>query len=180
MNIPDGLWGVSIRNENFPFVKGILYEYLNTTDQSGPYHDRDGVVYGGTDGYFYNGGYPMGWTYNLRTIGTPFITPPALKNGNYRPTNWRVQAHHFGIEGDIDKFNYKFITSLSYNYGVRFMPPYDEMIQNTSMLLEVNKLFPKLLNLQFGCSVGADFGKLYGNSLGFQFSIKKSGNLFKY
>jgi hypothetical protein len=72
------------------------------------------------------------------------------------------------------------MTTLSYNYGVRFMPPYDEMIQNTSMLLEVNKLFPTMFNLELGCSIGADFGKLYGNSLGFQVSIKKSGNLFNY
>jgi hypothetical protein len=180
MNIPDGLWGISIRNRNFPYVKGILYEYLNTTDQSGPYHDRDGVVYGGKDSYFYNGGYPTGWTYYLRTIGTPFITPPKLKNGIYSPTNFRVQAHHIGIEGDINSYNYKFMTTLSYNYGVRFMPPYDEMIQNTSMLLELNKIFPTLFNVELGCSVGADFGKLYGNSVGFQVSIKKSGSIFKY
>ena len=36
MNVSDGIWGLSVRNESFPIVKGFLYEYINSTDQSGP------------------------------------------------------------------------------------------------------------------------------------------------
>jgi hypothetical protein len=54
------------------------------------------------------------------------------------------------------------------------------MIKNTSMMLEINKQFPKLSNIQLGCTVGADFGKLYGNSVGALFSIRKTGDLFHY
>jgi hypothetical protein len=179
MNRPDGLWGITIRNKNFPFIKGILYEYLNTTDQSGPYHDKDGIVYGGSDGYF-NGEYQTGWTYFSRTIGTPFITSPLYnKNGIVSIVNNRVQVHHFGIEGDIYGYRYKALSSFSKNYGT-YGGPYPEMIQNTSMALEVNKQFPKLLNINIGCKIGADFGKLYGNSVGVQISFTKTGNLFHY
>jgi tetrahydromethanopterin S-methyltransferase subunit G len=37
-----------------------------------------------------------------------------------------------------------------------------------------------LYDLEIGCSVGADFGKLFGNSVGMLVSIKKRGNLFSY
>jgi hypothetical protein len=180
-NLPDGLWGVSLRNSKFPFVKGILYEYLNTTDQSGPYHDKDGIVYGGADGYFRNGVYQSGWTYYSRTIGTPFITSPVYNvNGEIYTLNNRVQVHHFGIEGDILGYQYKALSSFSKNYGDACKPPYSEMIKNTSMMLEVNKLFPKLANINIGCSVAADFGKLFGNTVGCQFTVRKTGNLFNY
>lgn len=180
MNRPDGLWGVAIRNKNFPFVKGILYEYLNTTDQSGPYHDKDGIIYGGSDSYFHNGIYQTGWSYYSRTIGTPFIFPPTNNQVNgYYPTNNRVQVHHVGLEGDITGYNYKILTSFSKNYGT-YNSPYPDMKPSTSILLEVNKRIPKLANIDVSGSIGADFGTLYGNSVGCLISIRKSGDLFHY
>ena len=180
INLPDGLWGVSIRNKNFPYVKGILYEYLNTTDQSGPYHDKDGLIYGGNDSYFNNGVYQTGWTYYTRTIGTPFITSPLYnKNGEKYILNNRVQVHHFGIEGDIEGFQYRALTSFSNNYGA-YNEPYPNVLKNTSVLIQLNKQFPKIANVEFGCSFAADFGLMYGNSVGLQFSIRKTGILFNY
>jgi len=180
MNTPDGLWGISVRNRNFKFIKGIVYEYLNTTDQSGPYHDKDGIVYGGNDSYFSNYAYRSGWSYFSSTIGTPFIFPQVLnKDGDWYSINNRVIVHHVGIEGDIKNFQYRFLSSFSKNYGT-YNLPYPEMIPNTSMLLEVTKQFPALSNVEIGCKIGADFGKLYGNSVGLQISIKKTGNLFKF
>ena len=178
-NRADGLWGITLRNKNFPFVKGLLYEYLNTTDQSGPYHDKDGLIYGGTDNYF-NGEYPTGWSYYSRTIGTPFITSPLYnKNGDLNTLNNRVQVHHVGMEGDVLGYQYKLLGSFSKNYGT-YGTPYPAMIQNTSLMLQVNKQFPKLSNIQCGLTLGADFGRLYGNSVGCMFSVKKTGDLFHY
>ena len=177
MNKPDGLWGVSIRNNGFPIIKGLVYEYLNSTDQSGPFHDKDGIVYGGADGYFTNGVYQAGWTYFSRTIGTPFISSPIYNNTTVRIINNRVQVHHIGREGDVLGYTYKALCSFSKNYG-NYWAPYPEMIRNTSLLLEVKKQFPKLSNIEMGCSVGADIGKLYGNSVGCMVSVRKRGNLF--
>lgn len=180
MNKPDGLWGISIRNNKFSIIKGLVYEYLNSTDQSGPFHDRDGIVYGGNDSYFQNGVYQNGWTYFSRTIGTPFISSPVYnKDGGVSVVNTRVQVHHIGLEGDICGYNYKALCSLSKNYG-SYGAPYPEMIRNTSLLLEVKKQFPKLSNIELGCSVGADIGKLYGNSVGCMVSVRKRGNLFSH
>ena len=178
MNKPDGLWGISIRNNTFPIIKGLVYEYLNTTDQSGPFHDKDGIVYGGSDNYFNNGIYQNGWTYFSRTIGTPFLSSPVYnKNGRVAISNSRVQVHHLGMEGDVQGYNYKALCSFSKNYG-NYGAPYPEMIRNISLLLEVKKQFPKLSNIELGCSAGADIGKLYGNSVGCMVSVRKKGNLF--
>ncbi|MDD3322741.1 MAG: capsule assembly Wzi family protein [Paludibacter sp.] len=180
MNVSDGLWGISIKNKNFPYVKGFLYEYMNTTDQSGPYHDKDGIIYGGNDSYFNNGIYPTGWTYFTRTIGSPFFTSPIYnKNSEVYLLNNRVQVHHIGIEGEIEEFDYKFMTSYSKNYG-SYSVPFAEMKPSTSLLLEINKRFPQFYNIEAGCSIGVDVGKMYGNSVGCLFSIKKIGDLFHY
>jgi len=179
MNVSDGLWGISLRNSKIPFVNGILYEYLNTTDQSGPYHDKDGIIYGGTDNYF-NGQYPTGWSYYSRTIGTPFIVSPLYnKDGSHYTLNNRVQVHHLGIEGNVSGYEYRYMTSISKNYGT-YGSPYIEMLPTTSMMLEVKKHFPKLMNIQCAVSIAVDNGKLYGNSAGCLFSIRKTGDLFHY
>ena len=185
MNTADGLWGVTIRNTKFPIIKGIIYEYLNTTDQSGPYHDKDGIVYGGSDGYFTNYIYRSGWTYRSRMIGTPFVSNFKFDSqGRVIPQtlNNRVQVHHFGIEGSFNGFLYKTLASFSKNYGQYGLYPLSENVRrdNTSLLLEINKKFSRLGGVEIGCSLGSDYGSLYGNTFGIMFSIKKAGNLFKY
>jgi len=175
MNRFDGLVGFSIRNKKFPIVKGILYEFLNTQNQSGPFHDQDGIVYGGADSYFSNSVYTQGWSYFTRTIGTPFIFNKY--NDKYIQVNNRVQVHHFGVEGEVVGYNYKVMSSFSKNYGT-YSEPLD--IDNSSVMLEVNKNFPKYSNIELGCTLGADFGKLYGNTFGLLFSIRKTGELFHY
>ncbi len=44
-----------------------LFEYLDTTDQSGTYHPPGG------DCYYWNGIYSHGWKYKNRIIGNPYI-----------------------------------------------------------------------------------------------------------
>lgn len=177
-NIPDGLWGISIKNTTIPVVKKVLYEYVNTTDQSGPYHDKDGIIYGGADGYFTNYIYHSGWTYQSSIIGTPLISNPTFNSkGELISLNNRVQAHHFGIEGEINAFRYRILTTYSKNYG-SYPNPYAEMKDNTSMLVEVNRKFAELANIEVGLSIAADGGKLYGNTWGCMLSIRKSGLIF--
>ena len=180
MNAPDGLWGVTLRNNKFPFLKGILYEYLQTTDQSGPFNEKDGISYGGQDDYFNNGVYQNGWNYYLRTIGTPFISSPTYNSdGTIYTLNNRVQVHHFGAEGDIYGYRYLLFASFSKNYGT-YNASFPAMIRNTSLLLELNKRFPRFYNIDAGCSIAADFGKLYGNSVSCMFTIRKTGILCRY
>ena len=104
-NLPDGIWGVSIQQTRWPFIQGVTYEYMNTTDQSGPWHDRDGLCYGANDSYYRNSVFQNGWNYFYRSMGTPFITSPLYNNdGTIYTLNSRVRLHHVGIRGDIYGF----------------------------------------------------------------------------
>ncbi len=190
MNIADGLWGISIKSDRLPYISGILYEYLNTTDQSGPYHDKDGIIYGGFDSYFSNSIYRSGWTYFSRIIGTPFITPPIKTDaGDYYAYNNRVQVHHAGAHGNIHGFNYKALVSFSKSYGT-YTSPFKHPMKCTSILLEIEKTVPQWFGLEFACSLAADFGEMPavntnvlqtgGNSFGICLSIRKTGTIFKY
>lgn len=176
MNREDGLFGFSVKNNKLPFLKGFLYEYLNTTDQSGPYHDKDGMIYGGSDNYF-SSEYGS-WTYFYRTLGTPLITSPNyFGEKNYKLGNQWLINHHFGFEGAVLDINYKLLISHNKNYGnlrgIYFVPPKP----NTSLLLELHRNWGG--GFETGLSVGADIGKMYGNNYGAMITLKKSGDLFR-
>ncbi len=171
MNAPDGLWGVVLQNHNFPYVNKIVYEYVNTTDQSGPFHDKDGIVYGGSDNYFNNGIYKNGWNYYYRTIGTPFITSPIYNSdGAIQTRHNRIQTHYVALMGDIYGYKYKARVSHTKSYGT-YSGPLD--MHTTSASVEVTKHFEKLWGLHFGVTIGGDFGTQFGNSVGVAMSVKK-------
>jgi hypothetical protein len=179
VNIHDGVWGISIKNKKLPFWNTFVYEYLNTSDQSGTIFQKDGIIYGGRDSYFINGIYRSGWNHFSRTIGTPFISSPIYnKNNEIATTNNRVEVHHFGIAGDILGYHYRSLYSLSKNYGT-YDQPFQKMKPNISMLIEINKKLQNWNNIECGLSVANDYGELFGNSFGFKLSIRKTGNLFK-
>lgn len=178
MNRTDGLWGLNISQSAWPFINGFTYEFLNTTDQSGPYHDRDGFVYGGNDNYFRNGIYQNGWNYFLRTIGTPYITSPIYnQDGSTQTLNNRVKTHFAGLTGDIYGWKYRIIASYTRNYG-RYDAPLSS--DNTAVMLEVNKRFEKAWGIEMSLSLGADFGTQFGNQFGAMLRIAKRGIICKY
>lgn len=162
MNKPDGLWGISAVQNKWPFIEGVTYEFLNTTDQSGPFHDRDGIVFGGADNYYNNNIYTQGWSYFGRIIGSPLLS---LANN-------RVRAHHAGIRGNIYGYQYRVMVNHAENYG-RYSAPLRS--HNTAVLLEVKRHVPQAWGLDFGVSLAGDFGSQYGNSFGAMISVSKKG-----
>ncbi len=175
MNREDGLFGLSIKHRNSRVINGLLYEFFHSVDQSGPYHDKDGMIYGGVDGYFGTG--KGGWTYFGRTIGTPLITSYVyIENGSEKFINNTLYAHHLGIEGEIQKMKYKLLVTHSNNYG-HMWGPYKSPKPNTSLLLELHRNWGG--GFETGLSVGADIGKMYGNNYGAMITLKKSGDLFR-
>ena len=167
MNNKDGLWGVSMQQSRWPFIAGVTYEFLNTTDQSGPFHDRDGIVYGGADSYYSNSIYSQGWTYYGRIIGSPLLSV----------NNDRVMAHHVGVKGDIYGFRYRVMVTYADNYGTYKAPVRSH---NTAVMLEVKKVVPQAWGLEFGLALGGDFGTQYGNSFGGMITIVKKGIITKW
>lgn len=191
MNRRDGLWGIHIAQTAWPFINGFTYEFLNTTDQTGPYHDKDGFVYGGNDSYFCNYIYPNGWNYFLRTVGTPYITSPLYNNltdADTRPAadnpadrlqtlNNRVRTHFLGIRGDIYGYRYRFLAAYTRNYGTYQQPLTTD---NTALLLELAKRFDRAWGLEFSLSLSADIGSQFGNSFGAMLTVTKSASLISW
>ena len=176
-NLTDGRWGISARQSAWPFINTLTVEYINTTDQSGPYHDQDGIVYSGNDCYYCNSIYTQGWTYYGRVIGTPLITSP-LYNDNAAITtlNNRVRACHIGIGGDIYGFRYRVLATHVRNYGrYQYDDWYDMKNNNTAVMLEVNKHVPQAWGLDFGVRLAADFGTQFGNQFSAMISVTKKG-----
>lgn len=161
-NQTDGLWGLSLQQSQWLFIHSFTYEFLNTTGQDGPWHDRDGLIYGGQSDYFWNSSYPQGWTHFGRTIGNPLLSP----------SNSRVRVHYVGVAGDIYGFQYRVMASYARNWG-RYRSP--ELSQNTAFLLEVKKNVPQAWGLDFGISLAGDFGTQFGNSFGAMITISKKG-----
>ncbi len=175
LNASDGLWGVSVTTP-FPYVSGILYEYLRTSNQSGAFHDRDGIVYGGGDSYYNNGIYRNGWTYKGYTIGHPLIiSPVALPNGAISPYITRMRSHHAGIRGDIKGYGYRTLATFTRLYD-SYEYPTDTF--NRAFLLEVSKRFEALWGLNFKLSFAADSGTQFGNSYGIMLTVAKTGLLW--
>lgn len=174
-NLTDGLWGISMKQHRWPFIQGVTYEFLNTTGQSGPWHDRDGLCYAGNDQYYQNAVFANGWTYFSRTIGTPFITSPLYNKEPVPYTlNSRVMVHHFGMRGDIYGFQYLAKISHARNYG-NDNTSRAVLSNNTAVLLEVHKVVPQAWGLHFGLRLAADFGTQFGNQFGAQITIRKNG-----
>ena len=161
-NAADGLWGINVKQDYWPFINGFTFEVLQTTDQSGPWHDRDGLVFAGNDNYYWNYIYQQGWTYFGRTIGSPLMSP----------LNNRVWVYHAGIKGDIYGFQYRALCTYVDNYGSYDMPAKSH---NTSFMLEVTKHVPKAWGMEFGLTLAGDFGTQYGNQFGAMVSIRKQG-----
>ena len=170
MNKKDGLWGVSISQYYWPNVfQTITYEFLNTTDQSGPLHDIDGFIFGGRDDYYSHAIYRQGWTYLGRTIGNPLLTP----------YNNRVKAHHVGILGNIFTYQYRFLFTHT-----RYFQPYSEDLsfnkskeiayRQTSIMLEVKKKIPQAYGITISAAIAADFYPEHKANVGGRITICKT------
>ena len=171
MNAIDGRWGIHAEQSKWPYISGLTLEFLQTTDQSGPFHDRDGMVYGGKDSYYCNSIYTQGWTYFGRCLGSPFCSQE----------NNRVIAWWTAVKGDIFGFRYRIIGSFVRNYGTYYNPAKST---GNSFLVEVKKRVPKAWDLEFGLSLAYDHttyeNKETNGSCGFLFTLTKQGLIKNY
>jgi len=178
-NFPDGLWGLWLHfREEEKLVQAVTYEYLQTTDQSGRYHDIDGEILGGNDNYFNHGHYQSGWSYHGFTLGTPMITSPILNDPeNHRFENTRVRAHHLGVKGHLFRdIRYRGLLTYSRNYGTH-SNPYESPKDQLSGLLEITTPLD-FFGLTAGVTLAADKGDMYGNNLGVMLRLSHSGPVF--
>jgi hypothetical protein len=178
-NIRDGLWGASLRLHKYKPLSGLCLEYLCTTDQSGPWHDLDGVIYGGTDNYYNNGVYPNGWTFHGMTLGNPFLTSPVYNSdGSVSIENNKVQLYYGSGMGTIGAYSYRLTFAYSKNYGSP-NDNYSACKNQYSGLLDVSRALPFLKNTSASLGFAGDLGEMYGHNFQLMLGVTYMG-LFSY
>ena len=165
-NFPDGVWGATFQPNNKMVFTMLLYEYVDTTNQSGSFGTS------GRDNYFSNSIYRSGWTYEGNIIGTPFIitdfsieitekTSPIISN--------RLTAHHFGVMGTFKKIDWVFKTTISKSIGP-YSEPFDPAIENWYNYVSFSYTTDKYG--VFNIIGGADFSNLADTTIGGGLSYK--------
>jgi len=181
MNVQDGLWGLSVKFPKFNLFHAFVLEYMNTTDQSGPWHDLDGVIYGGADGYYQNGQIPQGWSYNGMTIGNPWITSPKYnQDGSLSTTNNIVRLYYFSGKGEYKSLNYRLTLAYSENFGfenpgIISNPSYENCKRQVSYQLETSTALNFLRNTRLSLALSGDRGTMYGNNVALMMGVSWSG-----
>jgi len=165
-----------------------LYEYLNTTYQSGSSPQSDSSY--GWDSYYNHYLYKTGWTYKGDSIGNPLFTLGRLNNEGDYVSNNRIKAHHIGLEGYISKkIKHKLFLTFSKNYGTYWdrhlfknkgkTYKYNSGLDQFSGLIELD--FTNLIrNTNLTFSYAIDRGDVIKNTEGFQLSLSYNFNNLYY
>ena len=178
MNVQDGLWGMSVRLAAFRLFHSFVLEYMSTTDHSGPWHDLDGVIFGGGDEYYKNGQIPQGWSYKGMTIGNPWITSPKYnQDGTLDTKNNSVRLYYFSGKGEYKALNYKTTLAYSENFGIG-IPSWSTCKRQLSYQLETSTKLNFIKNTTASIAISGDNGAMYGNNLALILGLSWSG-IFK-
>jgi len=187
-NWSDGIWGAECRFLKQPFLKKIVFEYIQTTNQSGPFHFPFHKEFpqgmkpriGGGDNYYNHGEYTNGWSYFGRALGNPLLTSPEYNQGGALGfQNNRIKALHLGAQGNIlPNLSYRILETGVYGYGTH-VQPFLKRECALSSLFECNYILPKGNGWEVGIQFATDRGSLYGNNAGALLRIAKTGVIFK-
>lgn len=179
----DVMLGAEVELKKFKPISNVVVEYIYSKFQSGPiFHDHTYNIsdhLGGRDNY-YNHNIYTGWQYFGYTVGNPFYRSPLYNtNGVIQVENNRFHAVHLGVRGEVtDRLSYRLRSSFQQGFGT-YDSPYLKPLYNTSFAVDATYKFAGKFwnNVRVNVAVGADFGKIIGNNLGGQLTIKYSGKL---
>lgn len=191
INIADGLNGVRLKRKNIYGaaieIHEAVVEFLYTKSQGGDIFIIDDPKRRGRDNYFNNYQVRDGWSYQARTIGTPFITPGVDTRhlgqnfiyGDAFSNNSRVWVTHLGLKGRIAN-RIQFTTKLSYsrNFGVYDMSDIwpEEGLGQFSGLISLRHNTNWIGGMSVGLNLAMDYGDLYPTSYGGMLSLRKPLN----
>lgn len=182
----DGHLGLEVTLPENRWVTRVLWEGLNTKDQTGPilydgiagsFHD---VQMSGGDNYYTNGEY-LGWQHAGLGLGHPFLPGPAYNtDGSNMFKSNRVRANHLGMTGDpSEEWNWRVLVSFARHWGT-YSAPLDKPRKQFGSLWEVTYRPKRLAGWSFSAALGLDRGNyLPGNTAGGTFCIRKTGELLK-
>ena len=171
-NAPDGLFGLHFQTKNRKTIlSNILYEFQNTTNQSGTYNMvrvGDRLTGRGNDNYFNNFIYKSGHVHYNQMMGSPVFIPVIDANGISKGfDNTRIWMHHVGLGGWIsENMNWKSMFTWTRGFGTydpdgMFPSPVDQF----SFLSECGYLF-KNSPFKFNIGIAGDYGDRFEKRIG--------------
>ena len=162
-----------------------MFEYFQTTNQSGPIHWDSGDYpepirsqitdkVTGVDEY-YNHAFYDGYAHYGMTPGNPLITSPIYnKDGNLGFRDNRVKAWHLGVNGEItDRLSYLAKGSYREGLGTYYVPLSPKHHSFDMMLQGIYQLGP----WQFSAAYALSSGNIYGDCSTFNFKINFHGKI---
>lgn len=183
----DGLWGLQYTNKSMGRqpVRGVVFEYFQTTNQSGPLHWDSGdfpepirsqitdYVTGNDD--YYNHSFYDGYAYYGMTPGNGLITSPIYnKDGNLYFQDNRIMAWHLGVNGEItSRLSYLVKGSYREGWGRYSLPLAVKHHSFDAMFQGVYRQGP----WQFSVAYAFDKGNIYGDCSTFNFKIGFHGKI---
>ncbi len=187
----DGLWGIEYRSGKHGLVTGVVAEFIDLMNQSGPIHFAykdiiddthpagSDIRYAatGSDDYYNNYCY-NGYQSRGMSIGTPMARSSLYNTDGYlRFTDNRLRGFHLGLMGDLgSQVSYRALLSWRKSFGTPFIPRL-EPLTCTSMMIETSYAPRRISGLQVKAQLAHDHGKLYGgNNTGALISITYNGN----
>ena len=184
-NWRDGIWGGELTFFNQPFLRKLVLEFLQSTNQSGPMHFLyyEGNLYshirgGGNYDYYNNEFYAGGWSYFGRGMGNPLFTSPEYNGDNALFfKNNRLKAVHLGLAGSLTpEFAYRTLFTGMAGWGT-FHLPFLKQKNSFSSLIECIYKPKKHAGWQIGLQFAFDKGGLYGDNFGCSLKLSKSGSI---
>lgn len=165
-NFPDGTWGANMIWNSSSFIRGVVYEFIFTLDQSG------GTQTSGFDGYFGNNIYRSGWSYEKQIIGMPLILYDrdleitALNNPIFSN---RVRAHHIGLIGQVGLVNWKLKSTIVDQLGT-YRAPQSASFWFNYLEASYGTFFGEL-TFRFGVDVGNRIDTTVGGGLQYRYTF---------
>lgn len=179
--LKDMLWGMELNLKNSRWLRNVVFEYIYTKYQSGPYnHDHtlnipDHVA--GMDDY-YNHNIYTGWQHWGQVIGNPLFRSPIYNtDGKIMVQNNRFIAYHLGFDGQPTKrLGYRAMATYQKGWGT-YDEPFTKEHHNMSFLLESQYDFNHGWSVKAGYAMDFGSNQMLGHNAGFQFTISKKGLL---
>lgn len=181
----DGLWGLEYKFSQKGLVNGIVIEYLDFTNQSGPMHYAPGDNPGGTindhasgsDNY-YNNGFHRSYANFGMAIGSPaFMAPIYNLDGNPAFMTNMFRGLHVGVGGALsEQLDYRIKGGYRKSWGMGgLIAP--QPVHSTAVMLEAKWRVKNVPGLTLSGLCEVDHGKMPCNAIGAMVSVKYEGIL---
>lgn len=170
----DGVWGLEYKSPAASWIDGVVIEYIDFTNQSGPIHWSPGDSPGttittnsnGGEQYYNNNIYNSYANYGM-SIGTPFLPAPIYNLDGYMAyVDNRVRGFHVGVNGTImPRLTYRILASFRKSWGDGRIPR-SHAVDCTSWMIEGSYHLPPVPGLSVNLQLAMDRGNMLGNRFG--------------